>query len=57
MKYVIHTYEDRTGVAPADAQWMACFGEYDLGAVIGTGATEVDAISDLVLNHDLEAAT
>jgi hypothetical protein len=31
--------------------WCATFGDYDLGDPQGFGATEQEAIDDLVLNH------
>ena len=55
-KYVINTAPDLTGIAPPHHEWSAWFGDYDEGTVCGTGFTEHEAISDLVLNHDLEAA-
>ncbi len=33
-----------------DVEWCACFGDYDLGAFVGTGKTEALAVSDL-LDH------
>lgn len=35
-------------VAPRQFQWLACVGEYDLDAKVGQGATEGEAISDLL---------
>jgi hypothetical protein len=51
--YTITTARDNTGIAPADCLWSACFGEFDEGVQIGTGATEADAIEDLIANHDV----
>lgn len=31
-----------------DYEWCACFGDYDLGAKIGAGRTEAEAIIELI---------
>lgn len=48
--YTITTTQDNTGVAPADCQWSACFGEADEGTNFGFGATEAEAVRDLLDN-------
>lgn len=35
------------------ADWSATFGDYDLGDLIGTGATEAEAIADLMQEAEL----
>lgn len=57
-KYTIYTAEDFSGAAPANMQWAASFSPLDEGEATlnGYGATEHEAIDDLVMNHDLEAA-
>jgi hypothetical protein len=42
----IKTWTDN--FAPAAFRWRACVGDYDLGAKIGSGATENEAIEDLL---------
>jgi hypothetical protein len=42
----IKTWTDE--VAPRQFQWLACVGDYDLDAKLGQGATEGEAISDLL---------
>jgi hypothetical protein len=42
----ITTWTDE--VAPRQFQWLACVGDYDLDAKVGQGATEGEAISDLL---------
>ena len=42
----IKTWTDE--VAPRQFQWLACVGDYDLDAKVGQGATEGEAISDLI---------
>jgi hypothetical protein len=37
--------------APPAECWCACAGDYDLGATVGTGATEKAAITDLLENY------
>ncbi len=51
MKYEITTWQYPH--APPFACWMACFGEYDLDAPTGTGATEEEAITNLIEMHGL----
>lgn len=48
--YTITTSQDNTGVAPADHQWSACFGDADEGTSFGWGATEAAAVRDLLDN-------
>jgi hypothetical protein len=42
----IKTWTDE--VAPRQFQWLACVGDYDLDDKVGQGATEVEAINDLL---------
>lgn len=35
------------------ADWSATFGDYDLGDLIGMGATEAEAIADLMREAEL----
>ena len=51
MTYTITTWQ--RAYAPEQERWAACFNEIDLGVPTGSGATEEDAIVDLVKNHDL----
>lgn len=37
------------------ADWSATFGDHDLGDPIGTGATEAEAIADLMQEAEMEA--
>ena len=37
---------------PTSEQWCACFGDQDVDTKYGTGATEDEAIRDLLDNHD-----
>lgn len=48
--YTITTTRDLTGVAPAHCQWAACFGDADEGLSFGFGATEAEAVRDLLDN-------
>jgi hypothetical protein len=45
-----------TGIAPKDHQWLAWFGDYDENTAYGHGATEAEAMMDLIANHDLVAS-
>lgn len=36
--------------------WQAWYGDFDLGVDVGEGATEAEAIADLVNNYDAPAA-
>jgi hypothetical protein len=42
----ITTWRDE--IAPRKFAWLACVGDYDLDAKVGQGATEGEAISDLI---------
>jgi hypothetical protein len=35
-------------IAPRAFQWCACVGDYDLDCAVGSGATEIEAIQDLL---------
>lgn len=48
--YSITTSQDNTGVAPPWARWVAHFGDADEGTNFGCGATEAEAIRDLLNN-------
>lgn len=38
-----------------DADWSAVWSDYDLGSPIGHGATEAEAIEDLMAESELDA--
>ena len=46
--YTIITEQDNTGLAPLCWRWTACFGDVDVGADYGFGATEAEAVHDLL---------
>lgn len=52
--YTITTSQDNTGVAPADHQWCAWFGEvdFDEGTGIGWGHSEAAAVRNLLNNFE-----
>lgn len=49
MKYQITV---RRTYGPTVEEWVACFGEPDMDTVYGSGATQDEAIRDLLDNHD-----
>jgi hypothetical protein len=48
----VHTYRD--DIAPREWRWNACATEYDLDVPVGSGATPLKAISDLLWLIDVE---
>lgn len=50
---VIKTYYDPKPIPHRDCDWTATFGDWDLGQPIGYGATEQEAMRDLVDNYDV----
>ncbi len=51
MTYTITTWQEPH--APPSDRWAACFGEFDLGVAVGSGATEEEAITNLIEMHGL----
>jgi hypothetical protein len=51
-KYSITTARDITGFAPTQFLWSAWFGDMDVDTAYGHGATEADAVEDLIDNND-----
>jgi hypothetical protein len=45
----IHTWE--TG-GPADMRWAACLGEYDEGTRVFSGATQREAVNELLDSYE-----
>lgn len=44
----------RCDVAPASDRWQAMLREYDLGEPVGSGATPLEAIADLLWRLDAD---
>ena len=44
----------RCDVAPSSDRWQASAQEYDLGVPVGSGATPLQAIEDLLWHLDIE---
>lgn len=47
-------YVARDMIAPPEWRWFATAQEYDLGVPVGTGATPLEAIGDLLWQMDIE---
>jgi hypothetical protein len=53
MKIIVRPAEYRY----REHQWTACVGDYDLGVPIGSGATPLEDVNDLLWKMDLEDDT
>ena len=51
---VIRTLYDPKPIPPRQFDWSATWGDYDLGAPIGYGATEQEAMRDLIDNYPVD---
>jgi hypothetical protein len=52
---MIKTWRNDWAVGAGDV-WAACLGDYDLGAYVATGATEAEAVQELIDMLDLDGA-
>lgn len=49
---IVHVW--RCEIAPRSDRWQACEDDYDLGVAVGSGATPLQAIEDLLWHKDIE---